>query len=633
MKLTSRAQVVTKTPSDFIAEYIGHTEARTKRILTATVGKVLVIDNAEVFDDGVVTDRSRSFKNCAIDTLVSIVQGVPGEDRCIILVGFEKKIRTMFDNVHPGLARRFPLDQPFRFRNFDTPQLLQILKFKMREKGLGYEEEAMAAARVVLERARVRRDFSNITAVDQILEIAQIRLANRLSKMPPRARKYASNLEALDFDPNAGQELRLTIDSRKALAGRLNGDLISLLVSYQDRCAGAWKRGMDPVECLPMNFVFKGLPGTGRSTAARSIAQMYHKMGILKSPDVVECYGHELIAATSIDTPLKMMQRFTASTGRVLFVRDADFLCSFTTAVHEICRFLGQPQNQGKMVIILSGLQADMTWLMTTWPILFSFFDEEVVFENISPEDCITLLVRELEERKMKAATEAPFLTDPASDGYAIVRRLFFAMQQLPGWSNAREVRQLAKHVVGALLERLGRPDPSDASHGEHDTSQQTNMALDLITSCMTQRIKQRRDIYVAPAASNENPGDPMALALLVSTQPQPGIGVVSEQGRPIGDVVVLDEYSARDRDVDFDHDAPDRSGTQHEGNLPAVLLRRATDAKMDGPGPQTTGGVTSPRPPRIRRQDSRPVGNVGFRGQDQRSGNRLAAAWQRIHG
>lgn len=35
-----------------------------------------------------------------------MIQGVPGEDRPIILVGYEDKIRDMFHNINPGLSRR-----------------------------------------------------------------------------------------------------------------------------------------------------------------------------------------------------------------------------------------------------------------------------------------------------------------------------------------------------------------------------------------------------------------------------------------------------------------------------------------------------------------------------------------------
>jgi hypothetical protein len=45
-KLIKFFAVVLKSPADFISERLGKSEAKTKKILDATVGKVLVIDEA-----------------------------------------------------------------------------------------------------------------------------------------------------------------------------------------------------------------------------------------------------------------------------------------------------------------------------------------------------------------------------------------------------------------------------------------------------------------------------------------------------------------------------------------------------------------------------------------------------------
>src|SRR5438132_387438 len=50
-----------------------------------------------------------------------------------------------------------------------------------------------------------------------------------------------------------------------------------------------------------------------------------------------------------------------------------------------------------------------------------------------------------------------------------------------------------------------------------------------------------------------------------------------------------MDEYGARDKDLDYDHDTPAGNMNvmkKHAENLPSPLQRRATEAKTDGPGP-----------------------------------------------
>ena len=57
-------------------------------------------------------NQTDMYKTAVIDTIVAEVQSVPGEDRCVLLLGYEDEMRTMFQNVNPGLSRRsvFSLD-------------------------------------------------------------------------------------------------------------------------------------------------------------------------------------------------------------------------------------------------------------------------------------------------------------------------------------------------------------------------------------------------------------------------------------------------------------------------------------------------------------------------------------------
>lgn len=42
------------------------------------------------------SSHTDSFKTAVIDTIVAEVQNVPGEDRCILLLGYETQMREMF---------------------------------------------------------------------------------------------------------------------------------------------------------------------------------------------------------------------------------------------------------------------------------------------------------------------------------------------------------------------------------------------------------------------------------------------------------------------------------------------------------------------------------------------------------
>jgi hypothetical protein len=63
-----------------------------------------------------------------IDTIVAKVQGVPGDDRCVLMLGYKEPMETMMRGTNPGLARRFQLSSAWNFEDYGPEDLLHILR-------------------------------------------------------------------------------------------------------------------------------------------------------------------------------------------------------------------------------------------------------------------------------------------------------------------------------------------------------------------------------------------------------------------------------------------------------------------------------------------------------------------------
>ncbi len=63
-----------------------------------------------------------------IDTIVAKVQGVPGDDMCVLLLGYPDQMEAMMREANPGLARRFQLSQAWVFEDYSKDDLLHIMK-------------------------------------------------------------------------------------------------------------------------------------------------------------------------------------------------------------------------------------------------------------------------------------------------------------------------------------------------------------------------------------------------------------------------------------------------------------------------------------------------------------------------
>ena len=58
-----------------------------------------------LYNGGATGQQSDPYKTAVIDTIVAEVQSTLGEDRCVLLLGYEKEMREMFQ------VRRYQLEK------------------------------------------------------------------------------------------------------------------------------------------------------------------------------------------------------------------------------------------------------------------------------------------------------------------------------------------------------------------------------------------------------------------------------------------------------------------------------------------------------------------------------------------
>lgn len=261
--------MVVKNPSDFVGGALGQSEQQTKGILAASLGKVLVIDEAYGLYGGTIDDP---YKTAVIDTIVAEVQSVPGDGRCVLLLGYKDQMENLFRNVNPGLSRRFPIASAFHFEDFSDNELRKVLEIKLKQQGYTATDQAKHVAMEILDRARNRPNFGNAGEVDILLDAAKARHQTRLSRGETQS---AAEIEALDLDPNFDRAERSDTNVGKLFEGTVGMEAtVSLLQGYQQTVKTLKSIGMDPKENIPFNFLFRGPPGTGKTTTAKKMGKV-----------------------------------------------------------------------------------------------------------------------------------------------------------------------------------------------------------------------------------------------------------------------------------------------------------------------------------------------------------------------
>jgi hypothetical protein len=101
----------------------------------------------------------------------------------------------------------------------------------------------------------------------------------------------------------------------------------------------------------------------------------------------------------------------------------------------------------GKLVVILAGYSENMNRLLNVNPGLSSRFPEEVVFQNMSADESMTLL-----QRQLKFAGIEFVLDNHQSQSQSDIIKHFDKLSRLPSWGNGRDVKTLSRAIAGAAF-------------------------------------------------------------------------------------------------------------------------------------------------------------------------------------
>ncbi|WPH02844.1 Hypothetical protein R9X50_00571200 [Acrodontium crateriforme] len=455
--LLSRGEVVIKTPADFIGSAMGQSEKITKAILESTKGKVLVIDEAYGLSS-TMNGGADPYKTAVIDAIVGEIQSTPGDDRCVLLLGYEDQMEAMFQTVNPGLSRRFPMASAFRFEDFTDDELRQILDLKLKQQGLSITDEARRVAAKILQRARNRPNFGNAGEIDIMLNDAKLRQQKRASTAEFGSRKTSDvMLHAKDFDPDFNRISNAETNIEKLFADVIGArNIVEKLLSYQHIARRMTAHGLDPRDQIPFNFLFRGPPGSGKTTTARKMGKVYFDMELLNTAEVIECSATELVGEYIGQTGPKTQKLLEKGLGKVLFIDEAYRLADgpyAKEAMDEIVNCLTNPKFAYKLIVILAGYPRDINILMATNPGLISRFPETIEFESLKPDDCINLLTQLLLRRnRSKQIVDCTILEHMSLSFRQDLLCKFRALEKVPNWGNARDIQTLNKKIFGAAM-------------------------------------------------------------------------------------------------------------------------------------------------------------------------------------
>jgi stage V sporulation protein K len=143
------------------------------------------------------------------------------------------------------------------------------------------------------------------------------------------------------------------------------------------------------------HMIFKGNPGTGKTTVARIIAKLFQKMGVLSKGHLIEVERADLVGEYIGHTAQKTRDLVKKALGGILFIDEAYSLARGgekdfgKEAIDTLVKAMEDHKNQ--FILILAGYCDEMDFFLQTNPGLPSRFPIQVDFSDYTIDQLIQI--------------------------------------------------------------------------------------------------------------------------------------------------------------------------------------------------------------------------------------------------
>lgn len=335
---------------------------------------------------------------------------------CIVVLTGKRKQLLELVKGHEKARELFTY--VFHFDDLTPDALFQYMNDYINSKNYLFDPSAETAFKEYLHFAYKLRG-SNFRNVYYLQDIFEKEIVPRMSERVMRQELKPEQMDLCTIMPEDLPEFKQpdteeAINKLKSLVGLENVKKQILdhtaLVKLNRLRASKGMFNRNP----PMHMVFTGNPGTGKTTIAKYIGEIYHSIGVLSSGHVVETERSKLLSEWIGATEKNTKNAINSASGGVLFIDEAYNL--FTEAndkkdfgmrvIETLLTYLSADDTD--MIVILAGYTDEMERMLEANPGMKSRFPYVFHFEDYTPKELMQIgkIVLEREQYRMTPEAE-----------------------------------------------------------------------------------------------------------------------------------------------------------------------------------------------------------------------------------
>lgn len=443
--IISEEKILFVKPEEIIGKYVGHTGPQTKAKIEEAEGGIFFLDEAYRLSEGSTKGESSDYGSEAIETIMGEMEG--DSDVVFVFAGYQDKMERFLEK-NEGLSSRIP--NRLTLHDYTQEELVDIALSYLQKRGYKTENMTQALQHHIAENmthgmlkgnGRTVRNY-----VDKIINKHLERVMNVVDKSSLDLEEIFPEDVHASFEKTTSDQERLKA-SYKLAKEKINAMIGLQEVKEQLEEIGDYQYIQEKRRQIGLStqkkshhMFFLGDPGTGKTTMARLVGELFRGSGVLSNGHFIEATKEKLTKGDSI--PSAVQNLITKAKGGVLFIDEAYSLANDGKGKEALDSLIAHIENErDDLVVIMAGYKEDMNRLMQLNEGLASRVPYHLEFASYEAEELIEiafslfaqhqfLLTQEASERLISLIHEAKE-NDWVNGNARWVRNLFEQIQLL----------------------------------------------------------------------------------------------------------------------------------------------------------------------------------------------------------